>query len=428
MLAWDAFLTQLEKELGASVIKEWLRVLRVVQFDAANLYLEAENSFQITWFEEHIRPRLKSKFVNNNLRPISVHLRLKTPKIAAAPIETIPKSSYEIHPDPLESELTFQEFLPSSSNVIAHKFLQELSLVPSSLGTFNPLFIYGPKNSGKTHLLMATAEALQKKKKVFFVKAETFTEHVVQAIRLGMMQTFRQIYREIEVLIVDDVHIFAKKNATQEEFFHTFNTLHTAGLQIILSANAPPSQLKDIEPRLISRFEWGLCTAIDAPQNLKAILEHKARLWKLSLPSLVFDFLMEEIPSKPIEALQVLALRGGSSHIDLPIARHLLKDWISQEQKEALTAQLILQKIASHFGIKPDDLLGKSQTRECALPRQIAMYACRDFLKMPFQSIGEFFGRDHSTVMASIKQIQEGEKKQDLIETMRSCFKKEIKS
>jgi chromosomal replication initiator protein len=425
MLAWDEFLTQLEQDFGREIINQWVKPLRVVKFDAANLYLEAESSFQVHWFEEHIRPRLKKGFANNNLRPIVVHLQAAREKMAQKPAPGARSLAFEIKQDLLEIDFIFEHFLPSENNLIPYRLLKELDSPSLALGTFNPLFIYGPHHSGKTHLLMAAAKTLQQKKKVFFVKAETFTEHVVQAIRSGSMQSFRQTYRDIDVLIIDDVHIFARKNATQEEFFHTFNTLHTSGKQIILSANTAPSQLNEIEPRLISRFEWGLSAGLEPAPQKKQILELKAQLWHLSIHPEVFDFLLEEIPSQPIEALQALALRVDQAPIDPSIARQILKDFLSREQELTITPQYIIQKISEHFGIKSEDILGKSQMREFALPRQIAMYSCREKLKMPFQAIGELFGRDHSTVMSSVKQIQKGieEKRQDLIEAMRSCKK-----
>ena len=417
MLVWDEFLTQLEQELGPQVVDEWLRPLRVIQFDAANLYLEAANTFQINWFEEHIRPQLKKRLVNNNSRPIRVHLSI--PGSLPKQKSKFDNPSYEIKEDPLERDYTFSNFL---STPIAYKLLNELTSGTLPLSTFNPIYLYGPKNAGKTHLLMATAFEFKKQKKVFFVKAETFTEHVVQAIRLGKMQEFRQAYRDIDLLIMDNVHIFSRKSATQEEFFHTFNTLHTLGKQIILSANVPPSQLVDIEPRLISRFEWGITLALEPTDHMKEILELKANLWGLKVDPEVIDFLLTEIPSKPIEALQAIAIRSNHSKIERAAARILLKDFLTQELEKQLTPTQIVKAIASHFGIKSEDLLGKSQMREFAFPRQVAMYACREKLKMPFQKIGELFGRDHSTVMTSVKQIQKGveEKKRDLLDAMRS--------
>jgi chromosomal replication initiator protein len=419
MLAWDEFLTQLENELGLQVIKEWLRPLKILRFDAANLYLEAENSFQIHWFEEHIRLKLKNRLLSNNARPIRVHL-----SVSGVSVHSLHKPkplSYEIKPDPLEADFLFAHFIPSPQNLIAYKLLQELVSDTFSPATFNPIFIYGPKNSGKTHLLMATAHVLQKTKKVFFVKGDTFTEHVVQAIRLGRMQEFRHTYRDIDVLIVDDLHIFSRKTATQEEFFHTFNTLHTSGQQILLSAHTSPAQLVDIEPRLTSRFEWGITLGLEKPTDLlKNILAKKAELWGLKIHPDVINLLLEEISSKPIEALQALALRSNAIHIEKAAARNILKDFLIKEQTNALTSEQIVKKIASHFGIKAEDLLGKSQMREFVLPRQIAMYACRNTLKMPFQKIGELFRRDHSTVMTSVKHIQKEieEKKRDILEAV----------
>ncbi|MBS0625966.1 MAG: ATP-binding protein [Verrucomicrobia bacterium] len=420
MLAWEEFITQLESQLGPEIVDEWLRPLKILKFDAANLYLEAKEPFQIHWFEEHVRPLLKEKFLNNNSRPIRVHLSIpgNSPKTKTKAEDP----SFEIRPDPLEADYTFSNFLSASENLIAHKLLLELTSKTLAWASFNPILIYGPKGSGKTHLLTATAHELKKDMRVFYVKAETFTEHVVQAIRLGKMQEFRHAYREIDVLIIDDIHIFSRKNATQEEFFHTFNTLHTLGQQIILSANVAPSQLIDIEPRLISRFEWGITLGLEKSNQMEAILDAKAKLWGLKLAPAVIPLILSEITSRPIEALQALALRSDGTQIEELAARLLLKDFLTQEQENALTAEQIVKSIAAHFGIKPEDLLGKSQMREFALPRQIAMYACRERLKMPFQKIGELFGRDHSTVMASVKQIQKGvlEKKRDLLEAIRS--------
>lgn len=263
---------------------------------------------------------------------------------------------------------------------------------------------------------MGAAIAMQKSgKRVFFVKAETFTGHVVQAIRLGQMQEFRKVYRDIDVLIIDDIHIFSRKNATQEEFFHTFNTLHTSGRLILISANVPPMQLSEIEPRLISRFEWGISLGLQKGE-MKAILEKKTALWKLPCNEELIPFLLDKFPRNPILALQALALRSKGTHLTPLLAERLLKDLLAKEQENALTPEKIVKAIAAHYGITSEDLLGKSQMRECALPRFVAMYYCRERLKMPFQKIGELFGRDHSTVMSSVKQIQKAvEEKKETI-------------
>ena len=414
MEAWQQFLSQLARDLEPEVIDKWLRPLKVIRFDAGNLYLEATDSFQVGWFEEHIRPRLKNSLFNNNQRPIKVHLSGPLPKRPVFQKEKEP-SRFSIHADPLNPEMTLDNLLVSPENLMAYRILSQLKEgLP-----FNPIYLFGPKGVGKTHLLMGAAAALQKQgKRVFFVRAETFTEHVVQAIRLGLMQEFRKIYRDIDALIIDDIHIFSKKTATQEEFFHTFNTLHTSGRLILISANTAPSSLAEIEPRLISRFEWGISIGLEKSDET-ALLKKKAALWKISLPDDVISFILEHLRKDPFKALQALSLRA-KTEITLTVAKRLLADLVEEEQKQALTPEQIIKATAAHYGIRFDDLLGKSQMRECAVPRQVAMFLCRDKLKMPFQKIGELFSRDHSTVMGSVKLIQKSieEKKEDLLSAL----------
>ena len=402
MEAWQQFVTQLEKELGPAVVKEWIP--KVAKFDAGNLYLEARDSFQISWFEEHVRPRLKG-LLNNNQRPIKVHISAINKE---SPAKKEEPRALSFKPSPIDAEMTLENFVPCKQNLVVHKLLTESN-------PFNPIYLYGPKGVGKTHLLMGTALALQKTgKRVFFIRAETFTEHVVQAIRLGQMQEFRKVYRDIDVLIIDDIDIFSRKAATQEEFFHTFNTLHTMGRLILISANVAPMQLNEIEPRLISRFEWGISLGVEK-SDTRVILEKKAALWNMTLTEELLNFLLEKFPKDPIIALQALALRCKGPPPSCLVAERLLKDLLEKEQENALTPDKIVKSVATHYGITAEDLLGKSQMREYALPRQVAMYLCREKLKMPFQKIGELFKRDHSTVMGSVKQIQKAidEKKID---------------
>jgi chromosomal replication initiator protein len=393
MKEWNEFLSELSQELGPSMVSQW--VPKLIRFDAANIYLEPVDSFQVDWFEEHIRPKLKN-LVNSNHRPIKVHLifekRVK---------EKREEFQLQFKREPSDLELSLDHFIPGEKNLVAFKLLSEGA-------PFNPIYIFGPKGSGKTHLLMGAAIDLEKKgKKVFFVNANTFTEHVVQAIRLGQMQAFRKAYREIDALIVDDIHIFSKKNATQEEFFHTFNTLHTQGKPIILSANSAPSQLTQIEQRLTSRFEWGISLEI-GHSSLEAILKKKTELWKIQAPQELIQWLITHFSKGPVTALQVLLLRSKGQPLTVPQAEKTLKDLLAKERENALTPEKIVKTVASHYGITQEDILGKSQMRGVATPRQMAMYLCREKLKLPFQKIGEIFGRDHSTVMSSIKLIQKG--------------------
>lgn len=408
MKEWQQFLLQLEQEWGSEVIQKWIPTL--IRFDAGNIYLAARDSFQISWFEEHVRPRLKG-LVNANQRPIKVHLGLDKP--AAAPAQKQEAKKLSFAPDPLDPEFSLENYIPPQENLVSFKLLQENS-------PFNPIYLYGPKGVGKTHLLMGAALFWQRQgKRVFYVKAETFTEHVVQAMRFGQMTDFRKVYRDIDALIIDGIDLFSRKTATQEEFFHTFNTLHTAGRLILLSAEVPPMQLKEIEPRLISRFEWGISLGLTKGDQ-RAILQKKAALWNFALSEEVLAFLLATFAREPVMVLQSLILRAKGASVNQLLAERLLKDLIEKETEQALTFEKIVKAVAGHYGITTEDLLGKSQMREIALPRQVAMFLCREKLKMPYQKIGEHFGRDHSTVMSSVKQIQKSveEKKGDIIEAI----------
>lgn len=415
MKAWEQFLSKVEQELGPDLINQWLRPLRLVRFDAANLHLEAVDPMQVSWFEEHIRPKLKG-FLNENNRPIKVHLEGPGVPKTRAKSPWFAEDSLTFGSSPLDPTHTFENFLPG--NEVAVSLLQES--VP-----FNPIFLYGPKGSGKTHLLMAfVAKLVALKRTVLYVNANTFTEHVVQAIRVSRMQDFRKAYRSVDALVVDDIDRLAKRAATQEEFFHTFNNLHTLGKQIVLTASLPPSKLEEIEPRLISRFEWGISLGLEKADP-KAILLKKAALWNTPVNDELLDFLVAKFPADSLLALQAIALRSPSQTPPSPaIVATLLADLLRKESQAAITPEKVAQTLSAHFGIKPEDLLGKQQSREFALPRQIAMYVCRELLKMPFQAIGKFFGRDHSTVMSSVKQIQTQveEKNQEVIAALKAAM------
>ena len=404
MKAWEDLLSTLEKDLGQQTVAQWLRPIKVVRFDAGNLYLEA-TPFQRSWFEQHIRQRISVSFLNNNQRPIKIHWISSENNQKQQP----PEIDIQIVPDLIDKECRIENFIVSKSNQMTSEMAREIC--QSDQIIFNPIFISGSSGCGKTHLLSGIAHALlEKGKKVFFVNAQSFTEHFVQAIRLGHMLEFRKAYREIDVLIVDDAHLFARRNATQEEFFHTFNALHTQQRLIIISAEEKPGHLQDIEPRLISRFEWGITLNLELPDStvLRQILQKKALVLDLKPPLNLFEFLLQRFSSNPaasIEALHAIALRSPKN-FELSHIEHILSDLLRKESDAALTCDKIIEKTAHYFGIRAEDLTGLSQMRECAQPRQIAMFLCRNILRIPFQGIGRIFNRDHSTVMTSVKQVK----------------------
>ncbi|HSX12680.1 MAG TPA: DnaA/Hda family protein [Rhabdochlamydiaceae bacterium] len=415
MNEWETFLLKQEKTLGKQSVAKWLRSLKIVHFDACNLHLEAEDAFQVSWFEEHFRPLVQAELFNNNHHPIKVHLTVatdkkqsKSKKKRASQEEGIP--FFKIEADPLLETATFDTFIAHGKNQTLHQFLTE-NLNHSG---FNPIFIYGAEATGKTHLLMACAHALRAQGiKAFYVHADTFTAHVVRAIRNSQMQEFRKIYRHQQVLLIDDVHLLAKKAATQEELFHTFNTFHTQGRQIILSSQLLPSRLTEIEPRLISRFEWGILFHLEKlqPEELHLLVHHRFKAAQVPIEEELTQFILLLFPKKvkaTVEAISKLLSFYKKQPIPLTKERILscLQELIQKESSSILTPEKIVQLVADQFGIRPADILGKSQTHECTLPRQIAMELCHSKLKMAYLRIGHFFSRDHSTVISGIKQAQ----------------------
>jgi chromosomal replication initiator protein len=426
MYAWHKFLEKLKNEIGSEIVTKWISTLRIIKFDACNIYLEVSDAFQFEWIEEHLLARAEEEFLNNNGQPIKIHLQLKDKegvKKLTPEKKLSPSFSLEFKPDELDNHHSFSSFYVSGNNDLCYKFLfnlscseeiEEKSRIP--LASFNPILIHGPSGSGKTHLLMACAKAFLKNgQNAFFIRSQTFTSHVVNAFRLSSLYQFRNTYRKVNILLVDDIHLIAGKSATQEEFFHTFNTLHSQGSQIIITSNVPPPQLKDMEERLISRFEWGISLPLNKahPEGMRLILDTKEKAYSISFDEKTKDFLLENCTSaKEIEeAIQTIILRADHSsdhkHPSLDMVKGWISDLISQRKKNQLNPILIVETIAKHFGLFSNDILGKSQTRECSLPRQIAMYLCRERLKISYQKIGEMFGgRDHSTVMTSVKSIE----------------------
>ena len=418
MKAWNELLKILESQFGKKTINVWLRPLKVVKFDAGNLYLNATSAFQLHWFNEYITPYLHRHLLTGSGRPIKVHLSIEGENPFVKKEKKPLKNWYQ--PDLLEPHANFESFIQSSDPNLPYTILTQLANGSLHLGQYNPIYIHGPRGSGKSHLLMSIAKVLkEKERRCFFVRASTFTDHVIWAFRSTSLQDFRKTYRNIDVLIIDDVHLFARKMATQEELFHTFNHLHTAGHQIILGSERAPRLLEEIEERLVSRFEWGLTLPVAPPSDelrLK-ILEQRADSLTLSLNLSLKAFLIESFKNLDtlVQALETLAfhLPEASNPTDLEIAKYHLKHLLTKELETYLTPEKILKIVANAFGIKIEDILGKGQNREWTLPRQIAMYLCREKLKLPYPKIGRLFFRDHSTVITSVKRVKKGAKKKE---------------
>jgi|RhiMetdeSRZDD1v2_1073273.scaffolds.fasta_scaffold05842_3 chromosomal replication initiator protein len=315
----------------------------------------------------------------------------------------------------LNLKYTFETFVIGSSNRFAHAAAVAVAEAPAK--AYNPLFIYGDSGLGKTHLLHAIghyAQSLYQGVKVRYVSSEEFTNDFINMIRDGKQDGFRRRYRDVDVLLVDDIQFLENKEGTQEEFFHTFNTLHNASKQIVISSDRAPKRLVTLEDRLRSRFEWGLLTDVQPPEleTRIAILRKKAIQEGLNAPPEVLEYIASRI-STNIRELEGALIRVTAfaslnrQSVDLQLAEIVLKDLIPEAQGPEITAATIMGQTASYFGLSIDDLCGTSRSRVLVTARQIAMYLCRELTELSLPKIGQQFGgRDHTTVMHAERKIR----------------------
>ncbi|WP_181788161.1 chromosomal replication initiator protein DnaA, partial [Streptomyces phytophilus] len=317
----------------------------------------------------------------------------------------------------LNPKYLFDTFVIGASNRFAHAAAVAVAEAPAK--AYNPLFIYGESGLGKTHLLHAIghyARSLYPGTRVRYVSSEEFTNEFINSIRDGKADTFRKRYRDMDILLVDDVQFLASKESTQEEFFHTFNTLHNANKQIVLSSDRPPKQLITLEDRLRNRFEWGLITDVQPPEleTRIAILRKKAVQEQLNAPPEVLEFIASRI-SRNIRELEGALIRVTAfaslnrQPVDLGLTEIVLKDLIpgGEDAAPEITAAAIMAATADYFGLTVEDLCGSSRSRVLVTARQIAMYLCRELTDLSLPKIGAQFGnRDHTTVMHADRKIR----------------------
>ena len=316
----------------------------------------------------------------------------------------------------LNPKYTFETFVIGSSNRFAHAAASAVAEAPAK--AYNPLFIYGESGLGKTHLLHAIghyAQTLYSGSRVRYVSSEEFTNEFINSIRDDKSAAFQRRYRDVDVLLVDDIQFLSGKVQTQEEFFHTFNTLHNANKQIVVTSDLPPKQLQDFEDRMRSRFEWGLITDVQPPdlETRIAILRKKAAQERLSAPPEALEFIASKISTNIRELegalIRVTAFASLSRQsVDLALAEHVLKDLITDQAGPEITAPLIMSQTAAYFGVTVEDLCGASRSRVLVTARQIAMYLCRELTELSLPKIGQQFGgRDHTTVMHAERKIRQ---------------------
>ncbi len=336
--------------------------------------------------------------------------------VVTVPDEVIPpeKESTETIVD-ADYEFTFDTFIVGSSNKFAHA--ASLAVATNPGRAYNPLFIYGNSGLGKTHLLYAIRNEIQKndaKKKVIYVKGEDFTNELVEALMKKSNIEFRQKYRQSDVLLVDDIQFIAGKESTQEEFFHTFNTLYEAKCQIVLTSDRPPKEIKTLEDRLRSRFESGLIADIQPPdfETRIAIIRRKAELLEIELPADVTEYIATRLKSN-IRQLEGVVKKLKAKNqlygdkITINVAQKTISEILNNDQPPPLTVEMIIDEVARHFGLTGDDIRSSKRNSNISNARQIAIYAVREITDLSMNLIGEEFGgRDHSTIVYALKQIE----------------------
>lgn len=349
----------------------------------------------------------------------------------------------------LNLKYTFDTFVVGNNNRFAHAASLAVSESPGDV--YNPLFIYGGAGLGKTHLMHSIAHFILENdstKNVLYVTSETFTNELIDSLKSGKtgndlsINKFREKYRNIDVLLIDDIQFIIGKESTQEEFFHTFNHLHSAGKQIIISSDKPPKDIETLEERLKTRFEWGLLADISAPdyETRMAILKNKIELDNLecyAIPEDVIKYIAENIKSnirelegslnKLIALAKLVRKPGDAINIDIPLAAEALKDIVTPSDIRKVTPDLIMEVVSEHFNVSITDLKGKKRNAEIVLPRQVFMYLCRTLTDTPLKSIGMLLGgKDHASISYGVRKIEADIQTDEALNNTISIIKKKI--
>lgn len=411
---WQKTLMLLREELTEISFNTWIKTIEPLSISSSTIDLAVPAEFNKgileSRYSELIRNAL-SQVVNRHYTINFVVFNQEMDKAAKQKVEKLTEDQVN---SILNSKYTFDTFVIGNSNRFAHA--ASLAVAESPAKAYNPLFIYGGVGLGKTHLMHAVGHyALNQNPnmKVLYVSSEKFTNELINAIKDDTNEEFRSKYRNIDILLIDDIQFIAGKERTQEEFFHTFNALHEASKQIIISSDKPPKDIQTLEERLRSRFEWGLIADIQTPdlETRIAILRKKAQLENLDVCDDVMVFIADKIASniRELEGALNRVIAYASlieSEININTATEALKDVLSINKSKVITASLIQQIVARNFNIKAEDFKTKKRNRSVSYPRQISMYLCRELTELSLPKIGdEFGGRDHTTVMHACDKI-----------------------
>jgi chromosomal replication initiator protein len=439
---WEQVVVILRRSVPRQQYETWFRGMQLVSLTPERADLTVPNNFLREWI-------LRKYFgvLRRALREVSggdpdIEIRIVEAETADTPtteaLRTAPPRPREPAPAPpphpqgvsdivLNPQYTFENFVPGPSNNFA--YAAALAVADSPGKSYNPLFLHGSVGLGKTHLLQGICHRTIDRRpdmRILYLSCETFTNHFVTAVANGELDSFRFRYRHVDVLLIDDIHFLANRERTQEEFFHTFNTLYNANKQIILSSDSNPAEIPTLEERLVSRFKWGIVARIDQPvyETRVAIIARKVLMHGVRFPDEVVDFLAESIRSNIRELEGGVNKLASMAHIyqrpvDMEMAREALRDLIPPTAIR-VSIDGIIRRVADRYGVPVRDLMGKRRTKSIAFPRQICMFLARKLTSHSLEEIGGYFGgRDHTTVMYAYDKIRrELERDSDLADTV----------
>ena len=426
---WTQAVTALRDRLGTEVVNRWIEPLRVNSETDRDLVLEAPNMFFRDWVASHYAEVLQQilgerritivssatgDIVLETLSPVETP-RAPTP-LPTPRVEDAPASSSSAVPEgSLNVKFTFDRFVIGPSNRFAHA--ASMAVAESPAKAYNPLFIYGGVGLGKTHLMQAIGHAIAQRStsaKVVYLSSEQFTNELIVAIQTKTTSKFRDRYRTVDALLIDDIHFLAGRESTQEEFFHTFNALYDAHKQIVISSDRPPKEIAGLEERLVSRFAWGLVTDMQPPDldTRVAILRKKAEEAGIAVPDAVNEFIARQITTNIRELegalIRVVAYsRFFSKPLSASTAAEVLKDMV-KEVGARISLTMIQDRVGQYFKISSEELRSVSRQRSVLYPRQLAMYLCRKLTDASLPEIGRLFGgKNHTTVLRAVAKIEQ---------------------
>src|SRR5215212_9869960 len=413
MNTWSQVLARIEQVVDRSDYDNWLARTKLISQKGDTLDIAVPSQRYVDEIRERFGAQIRGLLNEISAERVQIHFVIDGTARDDLGLQVAPVKD-EIPAAIFNPRYRFDTFVVGNSNQLAYAASKSIAENPS--GSFNPLFIYGGAGLGKTHLIQAIGQQvreLRPRLKIGYMSADTFVTDLISSIRYDRMQSFRDRYRSLDALLLDDIQFIAGKERTQEEFFHTFNALYEAQKQIVFTSDRPPKEIPTLEERLRSRFEWGLTADIQPPdlETKVAILRKKAEDKGLQIPQEVALFVAERVRSNVREleghlnrVVAFASLTGNA--ITLDVVKEALKDVLSKENKP-ITPTEILRVVAAHYGLKVTDIKAKSNAKTIAFPRQVAMYMCKELTDLSYPEIGKLFNdKHHSTVMYSVQQIK----------------------